>query len=343
MVPVTTKTQNPRPGKSAAKVVQNPRNQQHLRRCQEGQGEGGFPRASGFAKCHDLGVVRGGASHQEGESIARGTGPTKQVRRDRAGAFGADFNDGGGNEGKQKSQQAGSEKLLEGVVGDEGLNGSGHDEAEEDPAENHPRFAQARLEHAAEVSISWPDVAPDFGEAVAQTVLLGDVDGVGILRQGASLDEEVGDAAADDSDHHREDDEGKGPLPADEPDEDQGEREGVPRTGNEEGDDLTERGSFAVELHADHENAMVAEVEQGAGKGRAEDSAGGAPLSEEAGDHFLRYLPQHSDGGNPHENAPPRFGHQLPGSVGEGLPFCGPAADEVGDHADSHYDERTPE
>ena len=141
--------------------------------------------------------------------------------------------------------------------------------------------------------------------------------GVWVFGEDAGGDESIGDEAGDEGNDGGKDEDDEGPLDADKGDEDEGEGEGVPGAGDEEREDLAERGAAFVEFHADHEDAVVAEVEEESGSGGAEESGDGAAFAEDGGDEFAGDGGKKGEGGDADEQAPPHFVHELEDAVGE--------------------------
>ena len=112
-------------------------------------------------------------------------------------------------------------------------------------------------------------------------------------------------------------DEKQHPFPADERRENQRERKRIPRAGNEKRERLAERRAAFVEAHADHQDAVVAQIQQHPRTHRAEQSGHAAAAAEDRRHQLARQTPDHRHRHDSEQQSPPRAAQQFITGVAE--------------------------
>ena len=129
-------------GLERQRLVEEPGDDQDLRRGQQGKGEGELPGPGSLAEGQDFGVIGGCARHEKGEAVPGGSCPGEKIGGQGAGAFGADLDDSGGEEGESESGHRRTEPLGKGRGVKDGPEDCDENDAQKDPADDHAGLRQ---------------------------------------------------------------------------------------------------------------------------------------------------------------------------------------------------------
>ena len=297
------------------RLVENQGDNQDLGRGEQRKCKSKFPGLGGFSKSEYLGIVCCRSCHEKSKSVTGSSCSGKEVGGERAGSFGADFDEGGSKESQGQPGNCRSEPLAEGGGIKERPKSRNDDNAKKDPAQDHTGFADCTLgmlEKKGPVEDRFCVMLLCGGPEPKSR---GEIFLVRVRTKDAGSDKRFCDKARGHADDSGEADNGEGPLDTNKAYKNEGGRQGVPWTGDQKGKNLPEGGASLIELHSYEENAVVAEVEKETGSTGAEDTAETPSWPEDCSNELSRNHADESNRYDTQKNSPPHPGQHFVGSM----------------------------